>query len=142
MRGHHPIMDGMHAAAKVTGAAETFTLGRLIDALKSLPPDTHVCFDFCGTTPGKLISWRGVYSQLALPPGDGSGGKPVAELIADCEKAVGGTFEGYKGGDYVMDRETPVYVDRYGECSATCIIGVSAEKYGWAYIGTARRQDA
>jgi hypothetical protein len=40
----------------------------------------------------------------------------AAELLAECEAAMGQVFTGYKGGDYVMGALTPLWVATYGCC--------------------------
>lgn len=43
--------------------------------------------------------------------------------------AVGKTFMGYKGGDFVMSRQTPVWVANYGDAGHTAVIGVVDDGY-------------
>lgn len=57
-------------------------------------------------------SYRGYYSDLAFEHGETT----VADLLKCCRKAIGSTFVGYKGGEYVMDEHTSVYVAEYGCC--------------------------
>lgn len=84
-----------------------------IDALGDMPPDAEVVFDD-GSPVGELTSWRGVYAQLSLPTGRRP--QTVSAALADAQAADGGTFTGYKGGDYVMSLSTPVWADDYGTC--------------------------
>jgi hypothetical protein len=58
-------------------------------------------------------SWRGRYNDLAVEPGR----KPqtVADALAVLRTCVGRTFEGYKGGDFKMDKLTDLYLDHYGK---------------------------
>lgn len=107
---------------------QTFTLGRLHDELKAAPGHVPVEFrgaDVDGLEPDQFVSWRGVYADLALEPVE-RGEKPVTvrELIARCNSADGNVFEGYKGGDYRMDADTPVWVDNYGECHKRGIVDI------------------
>lgn len=62
-------------------------------------------------------SWRGDYSELAI----GDYGKPQAysahELADVLKAAIGKTFEGYKGGDFVMNGCTGVHLSDYDSSS-------------------------
>jgi hypothetical protein len=105
---------------------ETATLGSVIDALRAAKPEAQVLFDFCGCGPTKVASYRGWYDHLAIGwsdsfDGDWPSAKSVAELL---EFADGMAFFGYKGGQYTMNRDTPLWVDRYGDCTGTGIVGV------------------
>lgn len=102
-----------------------FTLGNLIAALKAQPATHDVRFDFGGFIPRSLMSYRGYYDQLALDFDDDYH-KPVtvSALVVQLEKAIGKTFEGYKGGTYRMDRDTLMWVAHYGDSNSTGIVGV------------------
>lgn len=72
-------------------------LGEIIDALKDCDPTSTIRYDFSYDGPDYIESYRGFYNELAL-----TGlryGVTVAEVLKMCEKAVGATFTGYKGGD-------------------------------------------
>lgn len=104
----------------------TLTLGQIIDALEKAPPFARVMFDFCDLAPTDVRSWRGDYSELAL------GWADLSELTAHVllprlKDSVGESFEGYKGGTYLMTRDTPVVVDNWGACSNTTIASVDVE---------------
>src|SRR5687767_2435193 len=94
-------------------------LGELIDVLEKHRSNQTVRFSD-GTYPRAFNSWRGVYKWLTLEPGTQH--IAVSELLAQAKEADGGTFYGYKGGEYVMDRESPVWADNYGECSHYAIV--------------------
>jgi hypothetical protein len=110
-------------------------LGELIVTLESLPPDEEVEFDFGYYEPTTLQSWRGDYSQLAL--GHGPSRFPqhvtVKALLDLCLAADGQIMEGWKGGGYLMRRNTAVYVDNPGEYSNTKLIAVGRQ-YGSTVI--------
>ena len=96
------------------------TLGEIIDTLEQMPTDVPVKYSD-GNIPGSFESWRGIYAVLTLTP-DGDG-ITAGELLKMAIKADGGTFEGYKGGEYIMNRKTPVWADDYGYCSGYGITG-------------------
>ena len=103
-------------------------LGQLIIQLKAQKQNVMVEYDFCDFCPSGLHSWRGIYAELAL----GYASKEnisVAELLKLCEDAVGKTFEGYKGGEFVMSENTEVHVDNYGRYSCTSITRVTSSDY-------------
>lgn len=105
------------------GYNETITLGELLDWLASLPPDNEIVFDFCQFSPGEMNSSRGDYSKLAI---SWLNGKTVTaqELLNRYRPMVGATFQGYKGGNYTMDRDTQVWVDEWGSWTGTAITGL------------------
>lgn len=109
------IVDLMNVTSKQTRARYQMTLGKLIAELSECAPTDLVVFGGEDEgSPGSPDSYRGYYSDLSFD----SAGKPitVAEFKATCEKAVGETFQGYKGGDYKMDNDTPLWVAQYGCC--------------------------
>lgn len=96
-------------------------LGELIATLERMPQSARIRFD-SGYVPGKLCSWRGSYDELTLPSG-GAAEKTVADVLRDARAADGGTFEGYKGGDFTMNWHTPVWADAWGECDYRMLVG-------------------
>lgn len=112
----------------------TITLGDLIDKLErialSCDADCWVCYDFCNAIPTTGGSWRGDYSNLAIGwTTDWEWDK--RPLLKDFvkhlrENCYNKTFEGYRGGNYKMTGNTPVWVDKYGEATSTAITGVSS----------------
>lgn len=109
------------------------TLGELIKALSRFKSDEEVKFDFVHFKPNMQIhSYRGDYSQLAV--GYTSEYKQeddvtVGNVLAMLKGAIGKTFEGYKGGDYTMDEETPIWVGDTNESGSTAIVGVEKLVY-------------
>jgi hypothetical protein len=83
------------------------TLGELIDTLRSMPPDAQVANL---TFPH---SYRGYHEDLAFE--QKSGTRLASELLSDCESSLNKIFFGYKGGEYGMVRETPVWIADYGD---------------------------
>lgn len=116
----HPIqamINGMSAQWEKDRAETQLTLGKLIAVLETMPPDTQVA-NLC-----KEHSYRGYYSDLAFETHDGT--RPAADLLADCRKAMGRVYEGYKGGDFPMHANTPLWVAYYGSCGEK-LMSVSA----------------
>jgi len=79
------------------------TLGKLIDVLESMDRTTPVNL-------GDPHSYRGYYSDLAFQPCEAT----VQDLLNDCRSAMGRVFYGYKGGEFVMHQNTPVWIASWG----------------------------
>ena len=113
------------------------TLGALIDALEAIhckEGHSGVFTDFCGLAPtGRVYSYRGDYSHFAIEVGreyDFPSKCSLPGLIEVLKGSVGKTFEGWKGGDYTMKRDTPVWVTLApDECFGTFVSGVKDEVY-------------
>lgn len=136
--------------------ARQMTLGEMIGAIERLPltwidheGQVHpkdVLFDFSEAAPGHLMSWRGSYDELALtfndPQRDAYYGYaiPTAEsflaMLRDA-LAPGRTFGGWKGGEYQMTTETPVWVAPWGQSSRTAVVGVREAEFNEIIIDTA-----
>jgi hypothetical protein len=101
----------------------TMSLGELIEALERKESDAPVMFDFVYFRPSGLHSYRGDYSQLALGYATDKE-VAVGDLLQRLRDANGATFTGYKGGDYVMDERTPVWVANPEEAGRTAIVDV------------------
>lgn len=92
----------------------------------------EVYYDFGSAIPTNLDSWRGSYSELALGYAlsgydnrDSHFNKITAhELLNDLKSAIGKTFVGWKGGDFIMDENTPVWVANRGNSGNTGIVDV------------------
>lgn len=84
------------------------TLGDLIDWLEKQDQNMIVKDGF-----GSPHSDRGSYEELAFTPRPEA---KISDMLASAKSAVGGTFTGYKGGDFKMGRHTPVYIGEWGDC--------------------------
>ncbi len=100
-------------------------LGNLIAELKKHKPGEWLTIKGgpVPLTPGEVGSYRGYYDQLAIAV-NGGGYATVGSLLAELEAAVGKTFTGYKGGEYVMTRDTKVWLANYGESGGSRVTGV------------------
>lgn len=102
------LVDGMSAEWKKQRSETQMTLGKLIEALEAKSPDAEV-MGFADPH-----SYRGYYSDLALEPTRKL--EKVSKLLAIARSAMGETYQGYKGGDYDMGKQTPVWFAFYGSC--------------------------
>lgn len=108
-------------------SSEAWTLGDLIKALEEWPDKADACrFGFGGLAPLGFDSYRGYYDHLALgfQTVNTYPDPTVQDVLNWALKADGGVFYGYKGGEFQMDRDTPVWVANSGETSDTVIVGV------------------
>lgn len=102
-------------------------LGDLIDYLAGCPTDYEVQIFGLGK-PDAFESWRGVYAELTLVPAAEGRLDTVGKLLEAARKADGGTFEGYKGGDFTMSRDTPVWADGCGAWDCNGILSVELNR--------------
>lgn len=127
---------------------ETITLQELIEAIencgikKEIGDYKNILFDFGTAIPTGLISWRGSYSELSLEyklTNRDDNSEPQCmhadKFLEMCKEAIGSRFEGYKGGEFTMNKDTLVYVDNYGAYTETIISGVKSDDY-YIYIKT------
>jgi len=80
----------------------------LIEWLKEQDPSLLVADGF-----GEPHSDRGSYDELAFAPLSVA---RIGDMLKHAQSAVGGTYTGWKGGEYTMSEYTSVYIGEYGEC--------------------------
>lgn len=106
------------------------SLGDLIVLLKHREQDQEVRIAFGYFSPDGVHSYRGFYEQLAIGYSYESGKEvKVAELLKELQGAIGKTFHGYKGGEYVMTECTPVWCANHGEAPSVAIVGIADCNY-------------
>lgn len=113
-----------------SGKAGQITLGELKATLEQYDLDLPVKLSD-ESSPGDFHSYRGYYEFIAVDKGSD---KTVREFLSQVYKAIGASFTGYKGGDFVMTNQTPVWVSEYGENSGNGIAG-AALKDGVVWLG-------
>jgi len=101
------IVDTMNRSWQKTRAESQMTLGDLIERLEALPRELKIA----GIE--NPHSYRGYYCDLAFEASENS--VSVGEQLEVCHEAMGKVFEGYKGGDFMMGENTPVWVAYYGD---------------------------
>lgn len=69
-------------------------------------------------------SYRGYYDELAFEP---STNVPLDKMLSEAQSALGRTFMGYKGGNYVMSEHTRVWLANYGSTGET--LGTTLLRY-------------
>jgi len=100
-------MDALSNQWQNERAAEQMTLGEAILILGAVNPGMVV-----KGVSDKARSYRGYYSDLAIEPGE----TRVGDLLDVLKDSLGKTFTGYKGGDFVMKKNTPLWVANSGVC--------------------------
>ncbi len=93
------------------------TLGKLIAKLEAIEDKSKpVIFDEI-YHPSDIDSWRGSYCELALAYAKEheSMALSTADFLARIIPIAGATLYGYKGGEFLMTEDTPVWVANYGE---------------------------
>lgn len=99
-----------------------WTLGQLRDSLIKAPP-TFLLYFSDGRGVGYFDRWRGIYSEIAICPIEPSQTHTVQTQMELAIQSIGRTFTGYKGGDYTMTRETPVWVSPHGQADSYMVVG-------------------
>ncbi|MFT9381111.1 hypothetical protein [Gluconobacter sp. P5B12] len=88
------------------------TLSELIDFLEKQDQSKVIA---SGWGEGSAHSYRGYYECIAFTP---KVNVTIAEMLAEANSAIGQTFEGYKGGNFVMGPHTDCYLAEYGSCGS------------------------
>lgn len=120
------LVVAMSNMSKATRSNYHMTLGNLIEVLEAANDAAVVKFDNEELgNPGDLDSYRGYYSDLAFSP-------TTAPITVDFLKQVtaeahGATLTGYKGGEFYMDSDTPLWVSRWGSSSGIAIVGARTD---------------
>lgn len=92
------------------------TLGELILKLEAVDDKKlPVIFDGNKFHPIGVGSWRGSYCELAIEYSSSGKVFSVKRFLKILKDTVSKTFVGYKGGNFLMGRTTPVWVANYGE---------------------------
>lgn len=58
------------------------------------------------------VSYRGNYAEIAFAP---EADTRLGAMLGEARRAIGATYTGYKGGDFDMTEETPVWLAAYGD---------------------------
>mgnify|MGYP001607367860 CR=1 FL=1 len=127
------FVDAIDVSARSSRKDYHLTLGKAIAMLESLPTDMQVKFDCGPVAPYDPHSYRGYYSDLAFERGNDT--VLVSDFLSQCRAALGAVFEGYKGGDFTMDNDTPLWASEYGRCSGIAIIDLQVRE-GMAVLVT------
>lgn len=76
--------------------------------------------------PGNFHSYRGHYHFICVEPD--SELTSVGDFFLEVDDAIGSVYIGYKGGEFYMDKNTPVWVDYYGKANGYGITDLEPDK--------------
>jgi len=116
------MVDGIGAVAREDRSRYHLTLGQAIARLEDAPADAPVLWED-GKSPGDADSYRGYYADLAI--NDAQETTTVGQLLKTLQASLGKTFEGYKGGDYTMGEDAPLWRSEYGRSSGIAVMGMT-----------------
>ena len=122
-----------NARQETLSKSDQLSLGDLIKKIEPIAKreseqdeNIEVYYDFEYFHPTGVDSWRGSYSELALNithSGHVMSAKSFLNMLKD---SIGAVFTGWKGGDFYMSEDTPLWVGISGN---TAIVGVLDEGY-------------
>lgn len=121
--------------------SKQLTLGEIILKLEHTSlkekdgTDKTIAFGFGYFKPNSLSSWRGNYRELAIEYTEEGNDILAKDFLKECKKAIGKTYQGYKGGDFIMGKTTPMWVANYGESPNTAVTDIIDKDY-WVLIKT------
>ncbi len=101
------------------------TIREIIGKAKNLPdlPVVISCLDipfYNGQYPSDTNSYRGYYDELAIALSKDRA-TTLVMFIRNMKNSIGHSYSGYKGGDYVMNEDTFVWIANYGYSSQLAV---------------------
>lgn len=111
------LSDAVFVVLREERAKTQMTLGQLILRLEKL----------LAKNPNLKIrlhdphSYRGYYSDLAF---EVEVERNIREVLSDAKYALDSEFTGYKGGEFIMDKDTPIWLSNYGYNSQLRLIAI------------------
>lgn len=114
--------------------SEYYTLGMLIEELSKLNPKATVYIEPFHLIPQGFYSYRGYYEDLAIEYSSEGEECTVAVLLKWANSALGRMFAGYKGGSFLMEVDTPIWVSNYGETSQMRLADIEVLGDNWVYL--------
>ena len=117
------VVNSINESNKRTRAKYHLTLGAFIEQLEAMWADSVVPV----TNPH---SYRGYYTDLAFEPGEST----VSALLEQSKEVLNTCLTGYKGGEFMMGPDTPLWVADYGD-TGPALMGIS-EKDGVVRLET------
>ena len=110
------MVNSMNEVGKNQRSGYHLTLGGLIDKLGEGNPSLMVPLS-------APHSYRGYYTDLAFEPGE----TLLGELLSKCKVVLGTTMTGYKGGEFLMDKDVPLWVSEYGCASGIALLDIEIQ---------------
>lgn len=110
------MIDGMNKLSRDTRSSYHLTLGELISHLEG-----YSNWVLLEPGIGMLHSYRGHYTDLAFEESE-----PITVEVAlgKLKSVLGTEQDGYKGGSFLMDDMTPLWISNYGDASGVAVMGL------------------
>ena len=92
--------------------------------------DKTVHYDFGQMIPDGMHSYRGSYREFAIGYKEldyGTKHVSAVDFLKDLKSVVGKSYQGWKGGHFVMFRETPVWIAQDGDSVNSGVVGVQED---------------
>lgn len=116
--------------------SDQLTLGMMLEKLKPIvekqkerKDEATVRYDFDYLFPKECYSWRGSYEELALDFNDDGDALTVTRFYEMLKNVLGKELTGYKGGEFTMHENTPVWVARHNHSGNTAVIEIVDNEY-------------
>jgi hypothetical protein len=120
------IINSINDACKDERSKYHLTLGCLIEELKKADQDLRVIENHTSKGVSSPHSYRGYYSDLALERSDEV--NSVRDLLSKLLNVQDQELTGYKGGEFLMTDDTPLWISEYGNSSGIAIISTKIER--------------
>jgi hypothetical protein len=109
------LIDMMNKIIRNTRKDYHLTLNKLISALKAEDSTKTVMFDtdqYPDAYPHNICSYRGFYQDLAIS--ETYIKRTCGGLLDECDKISGQVLRGYRGGEFTMDPDAPLWKAEWG----------------------------
>ena len=108
-----------------------YTLGKLIKVLELCSPKAHVYFDFCQLVPRSFHSYRGYYEDLQLDWRVENSWETLEckDFLILCKEQLNSVHTGWKGGDFRMTENTPIWVGEVGKATHVMLTEILHDSY-------------
>lgn len=114
-------------------------LGELIEQLEAVLDKTeNVWIEPFNLVPTDFESYRGYYYELSLAY-ELDSRCTVQELLDNAKRCIGVEFTGYKGGEFIMDESTPIWISNYGRVTNQKLSRIDVT--GWGVYLHTRSED-
>ena len=130
MSDFQKMIDALADADMKKRSQYHLTLGDLADICLNFKPVGHVVtYLDGGINPGlEVNSYRGYYTDLAIattgPHGELCFTSDLGELL---KQTIDKPLTGYKGGDFLMTKDAPLWLSDYGEYTGLAIMDADAD---------------
>jgi hypothetical protein len=119
------IFDAIGQIRRFERSDYHITLGELLDYFRDLEDKSiPVVLDYDESiSVGSADSYRGIYRDLALSPDKNY--HTVSDVVKELEISINRYFDGYKGGVFYMDKDTPLWISEYDSYLGRALVSVT-----------------